>query len=132
MNQIKNREWYLSLNKSKLTPPGYVFGIVWPILYLLLGISFLLTIKSPKCIGFCSPLVFFTIQMILNLIWTTVFFRVKMMKTALILIYSIIALTIVAFTRMLPVNSTAALLLIPYLLWLCFASYLNLYIVVNN
>jgi tryptophan-rich sensory protein len=132
MNQIKNREWYLSLNKSKLTPPGYVFGIVWPILYLLLGISFLLTIKSPKCIGFCSPLVFFTIQMILNLIWTTVFFRVKMMKTALILIYSIIALTIVAFTRMLPVNSTAALLLIPYLLWLCFASYLNLYIVVKN
>ena len=132
MNQIKNREWYLSLNKSKLTPPGYVFGIVWPILYLLLGISFLLTIKSPKCIGFCSPLVFFTIQMILNLIWTTVFFRMKMMKTALILIYSIIALTIVAFTRMLPVNSTAALLLIPYLLWLCFASYLNLYIVVNN
>ena len=122
MNQIKNREWYLSLNKSKLTPPGYVFGIVWPILYLLLGISFLLTIKSPKCIGFCSPLVFFTIQMILNLIWTTVFFRMKMMKTALILIYSIIALTIVAFTRMLPVNSTAALLLIPYLLWLCFAS----------
>jgi translocator protein len=132
MEGIKNREWYLSLNKSKLTPPGYVFGIVWPILYLLLGISFLLTIKSPKCIGFCSPLVFFTIQMILNLIWTTVFFRVKMMKTALILIYSIIALTIVAFTRMLPVNSTAALLLIPYLLWLCFASYLNLYIVVNN
>lgn len=132
MEGIKNREWYLSLNKSKLTPPGYVFGIVWPILYLLLGISFLLTIKSPKCIGFCSPLVFFTIQMILNLIWTTVFFRVKMMKTALILIYSIIALTIVAFTRMLPVNSTAALLLIPYLLWLCFASYLNLYIVVKN
>ena len=122
MEGIKNREWYLSLNKSKLTPPGYVFGIVWPILYLLLGISFLLTIKSPKCIGFCSPLVFFTIQMILNLIWTTVFFRMKMMKTALLLIYSIIALTIVAFTRMLPVNSTAALLLIPYLLWLCFAS----------
>ena len=54
--------------------------------------------------------------------WTTVFFKMKMMKTALILIYSIIALTIVAFTRMLPVNSTAALLLIPYLLWLCFAS----------
>ena len=132
MEQIKNREWYLSLNKSKLTPPGYVFGIVWPILYLLLGISFLLTIKSPKCIGFCSPLVFFTAQMILNLIWTTVFFRMKMMKTALLLIYAIIALTIIAFMKMLSVNRTAALLLIPYLLWLSFASYLNLYIVVKN
>jgi len=132
MERIKDREWYLSLNKSKLTPPGYVFGIVWPILYLLLGISFLLTIKSPKCIGFCSPLVFFTGQMILNLIWTTVFFRMKMMKTALLLIYAIIALTIIAFMKMLPVNRNAALLLIPYLLWLSFASYLNLYIVVNN
>ena len=132
MVQIKNREWYLSLNKSKLTPPGYVFGIVWPILYLLLGISFLLTIKSPKCIGFCSPLVFFTAQMILNLMWTTVFFKMKMMKTALLLIYAIIALTIIAFMKMLPVNRNAALLLIPYLLWLSFASYLNLYIVVKN
>lgn len=132
MEQIKNREWYLSLKKSKLTPPGYVFGIVWPILYLLLGISFLLTIRSPKCIGFCSPLVFFTAQMILNLIWTTVFFKMKMMKTALLLIYAIIALTIIAFMKMLPVNRNAALLLIPYLLWLSFASYLNLYIVVKN
>ena len=132
MERIKNRDWYLSLNKSKLTPPGYVFGIVWPILYLLLGISFLLTIKSPKCIGFCSPLVFFTAQMILNLMWTTVFFRMKMMKTALLLIYAIIALTIIAFMKMLAVNRNSAILLIPYLLWLCFASYLNLYIVVNN
>ena len=132
MEKIKNREWYLSLNKSKLTPPGYVFGIVWPILYLLLGISFLLTIRSPKCIGFCSPLVFFTSQMILNLIWTTVFFKMKMMKTALLLIYAIIVLTIIAFVKMLPVNRNAALLLIPYLLWLSFASYLNLYIVVKN
>lgn len=132
MEQIKNREWYLLLKKSKLTPPGYVFGIVWPILYLLLGISFLLTIKSPKCIGFCSPLVFFTAQMILNLMWTTVFFKMKMMKTALLLIYAIIALTIIAFMKMLPVNRNAALLLIPYLLWLSFASYLNLYIVVKN
>ena len=70
MNSIKNREWYNSLKKSKLTPPGYVFGIVWPILYVLLTVSFLLTIKSPKCIGFCSPLVFFTAQMALNFIWT--------------------------------------------------------------
>ena len=90
MDRIKNREWYNSLKKSKLTPPGYVFGIVWPILYVLLAVSFLLTIKSPKCIGFCSPLVFFTAQMALNFIWTTVFFRMKMIKTALLLIYAIL------------------------------------------
>ena len=56
----------------------------------------------------------------------------KMMKTALLLIYAIIVLTIIAFVKMLPVNRNAALLLIPYLLWLSFASYLNLYIVVKN
>ena len=132
MNSIKNREWYNTLKKSKLTPPGYVFGIVWPILYVLLAVSFVLTLKSLKCIGFCSPLVFFTAQMALNFIWTTVFFKMKMMKTALVLIYAIIALTIVAVMKMLPVNKTAAGLLVPYLLWLLFASYLNLYIVVKN
>ena len=132
MNSIKNREWYNSLKKSKLTPPGYVFGIVWPILYILLAVSFVLTLKSPKCIGFCSPLVFFIAQMALNFIWTTVFFRMKMMKIALLLIYAIITLTIVAFVTMLRVNKTASGLLIPYLLWLLFASYLNLFIVVNN
>ena len=132
MNSIKNREWYNSLKKSKLTPPGYVFGIVWPILYVLLAVSFLLAIKSPKCIGFCSPLVFFTAQMALNFIWTTVFFRMKMMKTALLLIYAIIALTVLAFVKMHRVNKTASGLLIPYLLWLLFASYLNLFIVVNT
>ena len=132
MEQIKNREWYNSLTKSKLTPPGYVFGIVWPILYILLAFSFVLTIKSSKCIGLCTPLLFFIGQMILNLIWTTIFFRMKMMKTALLIIYAIIALTLVAFIKMLPINRTAGLLLIPYLLWLSFASYLNLYIVVNN
>ena len=56
----------------------------------------------------------------------------KMMKTALLLIYAIITLTVVAFLKMLRVNKTAARLLIPYLLWLLFASYLNLFIVVNN
>ena len=132
MEQIKNREWYNSLTKSKLTPPGYVFGIVWPILYVLLAFSFVLIIKSPKCIGLCTPLLFFIGQMILNLIWTTIFFKMKMMKTALLIIYAIIALTLVAFIKMLPINRTAGLLLIPYLLWLSFASYLNLYIVVNN
>ena len=77
-------------------------------------------------------LVFFIVQMALNFIWTTVFFRMKMMKMSLILIYAIIALTIVAVMKMLPVNKIAAGLLLPYLLWVLFASYLNLYIVVKN
>ena len=58
MEKIKNREWYLSLNKSKLTPPGYVFGIVWPILYLLSGISFLLTLEVQSVLDFVVHLYF--------------------------------------------------------------------------
>lgn len=132
MTEVRNREWYDSLKKSKLTPPSYVFGIVWPILYILLAISFVITLNSKKCVGFCSPLKFFISQMVLNIIWTTVFFRFKMMKLALLLIYAIIALTILTAIKMYGISIISTLLLIPYLLWLSFASYLNLYIIVKN
>ena len=70
--------------------------------------------------------------MVLNVIWTTVFFKFKMMKLALLLIYAIIALTILTAIKMYGISIISTLLLIPYLLWLSFASYLNLYIIVKN
>ena len=75
---------YLSLNKAPFTPPSYVFGIVWPILYTLMGISTYLIWSDPKCSPYCSALTFFFIQLFFNLIWTTLFFKWNMYKTALL------------------------------------------------
>jgi len=56
---MENRDWYNNINKSPLTPPNWVFGTVWPILYVLLGISFLKISNNENCKGLCLPLVFF-------------------------------------------------------------------------
>ena len=127
-----DKKWYNQLNKSPLSPPDWVFGVVWPILYSLLAISFYLTYTNKKCIGFCDPLIFFMIQLIFNLSWTTIFFKLKMMKTAFAVIVLIIIFTIITFIKMLKISKIAAYLLIPYILWLLFASYLNGYIILKN
>ena len=129
---MRNKTWYRSLKKSRLTPPDYVFSIVWPILYTLLGISFYFMLSSKECVGLCRPLVFFLAQMGLNIVWTTLFFRYKMIRVGLVALLAILGLTVVTFITLLPVSKWAAYLLIPYMLWLSLASYLNLYIVLHN
>lgn len=125
---MENNTWYKSLNRSKLNPPGWVFGVVWPILYLLLAIFFVLLVKDKKSVK-SPPLILFIIQIILNLGWTTIFFRFKMIKFALFLILLINALSIAIFVM---IKNNTKYLLLPYILWLTFASYLNGYIVFNN
>ena len=127
-----NKNWYKTLKRSKLSPPDYVFGIVWPILYTMMAVSLYITITNKKCIGFCRPLPFFFIQLAFNLMWTTVFFKMKMKRAALGLIFLILFFTILTYKELLSISVLSAKLLIPYLLWLSFAGYLNLYIVLNN
>lgn len=127
-NNIDN--WYKNLNKSNLTPPNYVFGIIWPILYFLLLIYFILAIQEKNIL----PLIYFVIQMVLNLFWTTIFFRKKNLKLAMTMILFILFFTILSGIEMYYKNNNLllALLLVPYVLWLIFAGYLNLYIILNN
>ena len=113
-----NKRWYNSLNRSMLSPPDYVFGIVWPILYIMMATSLYLTVTNKKCIGICRPLPFFFIQLVFNLMWTTVFFKMRMKRTALALIFVILFFTILTFKELLSVSTLASKLLIPYLLWL--------------
>ena len=127
-----DKNWYKDLNKSKLTPPSWVFGVVWPILYLLLAIFFILLLKDKKCKGMCNPLILFVIQIILNFMWTSVFFRFKKLLIALVMIVVILGLTVLTFAQMQKINKKVSYLLVPYMLWLSFASYLNVYIVLNN
>lgn len=127
-----NKIYYNSLKKSPLTPPDYVFGIVWPILYVMMFVSAYLIQSNSKCIGFCTPLVYFTVQLLINLSWTTVFFGLQMRRTAFIMILLIIGFTLLTYTEFIKIEKYAAYLLIPYIAWLGFASYLNYYIIRHN
>ena len=116
--------WYLSLEKSVLNPPSYVFGIVWPILYILMMVSSYLTYKKVFSI--------FMAQLFFNDVWSWLFFRFQMPFVALLDIYLLIALNIYILNLMYKENKLAFFLFIPYVMWISFASYLNLFIVINN
>ncbi len=128
----KNRNWYQNLPRSKLSPPNWVFGVVWPILYLLMSISVILVWKNPKCFPFCQPLIYFLLQLVLNLTWTTLFFKYQLIRWSLVSLILIIILTAITIVKFYPISKIASILLIPYLLWLIFASYLNGYIVYHS
>ena len=116
--------WYQDLIKSPLNPPGYVFGIVWPILYLLMSISAFRTFNETKNL--------FLIQLLFNAIWSWLFFAFQMPLIALLNIWLLIYLNIKLNLKMFYKDKLSGFLFIPYVLWLFFASYLNLFIVINN
>ena len=116
--------WYVNLVKSDLNPPGYIFGIVWPILYLLMSIAAYRTFEITK-----NP---FFIQLIFNAMWSWLFFFFQMPFIALINIWLLIYLNTVLTIKMYKLDKFSGLIYVPYVIWLLFASYLNLFIVINN
>lgn len=118
--------WYATLNKPSFTPPNSVFMPVWTSLYLLLGISLFLVWRQGtdhKIVRTAISLFF--IQLLFNLLWSMLFFGLRSPLAGFLdiaLLWVFILLTILAFYS---VSKTAALLLLPYFLWVCFASILN-------
>ena len=128
---MDNMLWYHSLNKPFLNPPDWLFAPVWTVFYIMMAFSFILFLKS-RGENKAAPATLFLSQLALNLIWSPVFFGNMNPKSALIvIILLIIALvwTIAAFYKY---SKTAALLLVPYLIWVLFAAYLNFEIVRLN
>ncbi len=125
-------QWFNSLNKPFLNPPDWVFTPVWIFLYILIAISFILFIKGGMTKEKRLPLIFFIIQLLLNFAWTPVFFGLQSISGALciiVLMWLFLLLTIIFFFRH---SILASILLIPYLIWVSFAFYLNLaYFVLN-
>lgn len=125
--------WYANLNKPSFSPPSFLFGPVWTILYFLMGISaFLVWREGTKKEKVMRGLVYFLIQLFFNFIWSILFFGLHQPLLAffdIIVMLMFIFLTIIQFNK---ISKTASYLLIPYLLWVSFASILNLSIVVLN
>jgi len=117
--------WFAALDKPALMPPGWVFGVVWPILYILLGLAAAVVIGARGARGRALALMLFVVQLILNFLWSPLFFAAHEVTFALYVIVAILVLTILTTISFARIRTTAALLMLPYILWLCFAAYLN-------
>lgn len=124
-------EQYTALIKPPFAPPGYIFGIVWPILYVLMGISAYLVYQSHSDEK-KQALMVYGIQLILNFFWPILFFNLTMKLMAFLLILTLILLIIIMIRKFYNIKPLAAYLQIPYLLWCIFAAYLNLGIFLLN
>jgi tryptophan-rich sensory protein len=118
--------WYAGLAKPFLSPPAWIFGPVWTTLFLLMGIAaFLIWRKGLEYAGVKTALAIFFFQLVLNTLWSIIFFGLKNPGVAfieIVIMWLAILATIISFYK---ISKPAAYLLIPYLLWVSFASYLN-------
>ena len=131
LSTMNSMELYQSLNQPPLSPPGWLFGVVWTILFTLMGISaYLVSVSDSK--DKTPALRIYGIQLAVNFFWSILFFRFGWYLFAffwLLLLIFLVYKMIRSFER---ISHTAAYLQIPYLLWLVFAGYLNLGIWVLN
>ncbi len=121
--------WYASLQRPSFSPPNWVFGPAWTILYILMGISIYLIwqrIKEGKKIK--SVMFLFWVHLFFNAIWSIIFFGFQNPKLALINIVIIWLFIIILMFKFWKINRWSTYLLIPYFLWVSFASILNYFI----
>ncbi len=122
---IQAADFYAQLNQPEWAPPASVFGSVWSVLYLLMGISAWLVWRQSDARATRTALTLFLIQLILNALWSWLFFGWHLGALAfadVILLWIFIVATLVAFLRH---SNAAGLMLVPYLLWVTFAAALN-------
>ncbi len=124
-NSGYDNNWFAALAKPGIVPPGQVFAIAWTVLYILLGLALAVVIAARGAPGRGLAIAVFIVQIILNFLWSPLFFAAHEVTLAFTLILIILALAILTTVLFARVRTLAAVLLIPYLLWLCFAAYLN-------
>ena len=122
---MKNIEWYHSLNHPILSPPDWLFAPIWSILYILMFVSLIIILKDGNIKEKAAPLSIFGVQLVFNLLWTPTFFINKNISGALIVSIFLVITVYQTIRSFYPYSKTAAILLIPYLLWAMFALYLN-------
>lgn len=128
---VNSRGFYNTLEKPPLSPPGILFPIVWSILYILMAISLYIVSESNSYNKEKSYLIYI-IQLVVNSLWTLLFFGLNLQFVSFLWIILLIVLVIIMTVNFYNINKVAGLLQIPYLLWLFFASYLNLAIFILN
>ena len=124
--QSSVNDWYLGLNKPGFNPPNWLFGPVWAILYILMGIAAgIVWSKGVYHLWVKTALYHFGFQLLLNALWSIVFFGFQSPFWALLVILTLLILIILTIRWFKVVSNVAAILMIPYLFWVCFATLLN-------
>ncbi len=125
--------WYAGLIKPPFSPPNWIFGPVWTILYCLMGIAaYLVWEKGIKIRKVKIALKYFLIQLFFNFIWSPLFFGFHLPLIALFDIFILLVMIVIIMKQFHGISKLAFYLLIPYLLWVSFATLLNLSVVVLN
>lgn len=121
--------WYSTLTKPAFNPPNWLFSPVWITLYALMGIAlFLVWKRGISAEGVKSALTFFAVQLALNALWSILFFGLQMPLVAfleIVLLWVFILITLLKFAK---ITKLAALLLVPYLIWVSYAAILNFFL----
>ena len=123
-------ETFNAITKPGLSPPGWLFPVVWTILYILMGIASYLVLTSGKPND--KALTSYVIQLVFNFFWSIIFFNLELYLVAfiwLVLLWLLILKTTILFYE---ISKPAGYLMVPYLLWVTFAGYLNLSIYLLN
>lgn len=123
--------WYAGLQKPIFNPPNWVFAPVWTLLYILMAVSAFLVWREEKK-EIKPALIIFVIQLILNSLWSLAFFGLHSPLLGLLVIVLLWAAIVVTIVKFLRVSTLAGWLLLPYLLWVSFASVLNFAIWILN
>lgn len=121
---------YGDIIKPPLSPPSYIFPIVWTILYILMGISYFIATKDKENDKELNQI--YILQLLVNFFWPIIFFVLKMYFTAFFWIILLLILVIIMIKELLKNNKISGCLQIPYLIWLLFATYLNIGIFLLN
>ena len=122
-----------TLQKPPLSPPAWVFPVVWTVLYILMGLaSYLVATANTSRIDKDGALTVYALQLAFNFLWSILFFNLEMYRFALIWLLLLLLLVIVTTARFYRINKAAGILLIPYIVWLLIAAYLNFQIVLLN
>ena len=125
MNEV-NGLWFTTLVKPSFNPPNYLFGSVWTLLYVLMGISLLIIWNTPKSNLRNRAIAIFYLQLFLNFWWSILFFKFHLLLISIvdiIVMWALISYMIISFNKVKPI---AAYIQIPYLLWVSFATVLNI------
>lgn len=126
-------DYYLALNKPSFMPPAWLFGPVWTVLYTMMGVAFAIVWdKNSDKKASSAAMTIFGVQFFFNLIWTPLFFLMRQEEAALVVIIILIFLIIKTISAFKPISLLASRLLIPYLIWVSFATLLNASIVYLN
>lgn len=127
-----SRDFYKELIKPPLAPPGYLFGIVWTILFILIGISYLLLKLKTEGIDISDIDFWYYLQLIINFFWSIFFFKNEALTFSFVWLVFLLIAVVITFLKFYKVNKISAYLLIPYILWIIFAGYLNLSVAILN